>query len=88
MSDVSASPSDPVFWMHHSFLDHSFRIWQNVAPARAASVNGVDANNKALDLNYVISVGGIMPDVKIGDIMNTLSGATIGGKSFCYRYNY
>jgi tyrosinase len=88
MSDVSASPSDPVFWMHHSFIDHSFRIWQNVAASRTTTINGVDVNGNPLNMNYEISMGGIMPNVKLGDIMNTLSGTVIGGIPFCYRYNY
>lgn len=88
MSDVSASPSDPVFYMHHLFVDHSFRIWQNANAARTTSINGVDVNGNALSMNTGVSVGGIMPDVKIGDIMNTLSGTVIGGVPFCYRYNY
>jgi tyrosinase len=89
MSDVSASPSDPVFWMHHSFIDHSYRIWQNADyPARVQSINGVDVNGNALNLNYEIAVGGIMPNVKLGDIINTLGGVVIGGVPFCYRYNY
>ena len=89
MSDVSASPSDPVFWMHHSFIDHSYSTWQNAdMPARVQSINGVDVNGTPLNLNYEIAVGGIMPNVNLGDIINTLSGTLIGGIPFCYKYNY
>lgn len=88
MSDVSASPSDPIFWMHHSFVDHSFRIWQNANPSRTTSINGADHNGNPLTLDTVVSVGGIYPDVKIRDILDTMSGVTIGGKPWCYRYNY
>lgn len=89
MSDVSASPSDPVFWMHHSFVDHSFRIWQNMDVAgRTGSINGNDANGNPLTMNTVISMGGIGPDVTVGQIMNTLSGTVIAGVPFCYRYTY
>lgn len=88
MSDVSASPSDPVFWMHHSFIDHSYRIWQNADSSRIQNINGVDVNGNPLSLDYEIAVGGIMPNVKLGDIINTLGGVVIGGVPFCYRYNY
>jgi tyrosinase len=89
MSDVSASVGDPVFWMHHTFIDHSFRIWQNVdTPVRTTTINGVDVNGVPLDMNYEIAVGGIMPNVKLGDIMNTMGGVVIGGVPFCYRYSY
>lgn len=88
MSDVSASPSDPIFWMHHLFVDHSFRIWQNADPARAASINGKDGSGNTLTLDTPIYMGGIRPDIKVRDIINTLGGTVIGGVPFCYRYNY
>lgn len=89
MGDVSASPSDPLFWMHHSFVDHSFRLWQNINPGtRTTTINGADHNGNALTMDTVIYMGGIRPDVKIRDIMNTLGGVSIGGVPFCYRYNY
>lgn len=89
MSDVSASPSDPIFWMHHTFVDHGFRIWQNADVAdRTTTINGNDHNGNPLTMDTMVSVGGIRPDVRIGDIMNTLSGVSIGGVPFCYRYTY
>ncbi|KAL1860641.1 hypothetical protein VTK73DRAFT_7236 [Phialemonium thermophilum] len=88
MSDVAASPSDPIFWMHHSFVDHSFRIWQNAAASRTTTINGKDHEGNPLTLDTTISVGGIFPDVKVRDVLNTMSGATIGGYPWCYRYNY
>lgn len=27
VSDVSTSPSDPLFWLHHCFVDKLFDIW-------------------------------------------------------------
>jgi tyrosinase len=88
MSDVSASPSDPLFWMHHSFVDHSFRLWQNMASSRVSTINGNDAQGVPLTMNTVLSMGGIRPDVTIGQVMNTLSGSVIGGVPFCYKYTY
>jgi tyrosinase len=88
MSDVSASPSDPIFWMHHSFVDHGFRIWQNMDASRVLNINGVDHQGNALTMDTMVYMGGIRPDVRIGDIMNTLSGVEIGGVPFCYRYTY
>jgi len=89
MSDVSASPSDPIFWMHHGFVDHSFRIWQNLDPnTRTNSINGNDAQGNPLTLDTVIDMGGIRPKVKVRDVMNTMSGVVIAGQPFCYKYNY
>jgi tyrosinase len=88
MSDVWGSPSDPVFWMHHSFIDHSWRIWQNADGARIQGIDGTDAAGNTLTLDTMVYMGGIRPDVPISAIINTLGGVEIGGVPFCYRYNY
>jgi len=88
MSDVAASPSDPIFWMHHSFVDHGYRIWQKADDSRLTTLDGTDHQGNPLTLNTMMSVGGIRPDVPIGDVINTLGGVSIGGVPFCYRYTY
>ncbi|KAI0126093.1 hypothetical protein BJ170DRAFT_685337 [Xylariales sp. AK1849] len=88
MSDVSASPSDPIFWMHHTFIDHGYRIWQNQDSSRISTLNGVDHNNNPLTLDTMIYMGGIRPDVPVRSIINTLGGVTIGSETFCYKYTY
>ncbi|CZT00172.1 uncharacterized protein RCO7_08403 [Rhynchosporium graminicola] len=88
MSDVAASPSDSVFYMVHAWVDHTYRVWQNADPARILSINGNDAQGNAMTLDTVISMGGIRPDVRVRDIINTLGGTVIGGVPFCYKYNY
>ncbi|KAH8662542.1 hypothetical protein BX600DRAFT_382622 [Xylariales sp. PMI_506] len=88
MSDVWASPSDPVFWLHHSFIDHSWRIWQNADGNRILTIDGVDVNGNTLNLNTPVYMGGIVPDTTIGAIINTLGDVNIGGTPFCYRYTY
>lgn len=88
MADVAASPGDPIFFLHHSFVDHGFRIWQNADASRTASINGNNAQGQPLSLDTMMSVGGIRPDVPISAVMNTLGGVSIGGVPFCYRYTY
>ncbi|EEH10777.1 conserved hypothetical protein [Histoplasma capsulatum G186AR] len=88
MMDVAGSPSDPIFFMHHAFIDRNFRVWQNEAQARWTTINGVDSHGTPLTLDTVISVAGIRPDVRIRQILDTLGGASIGGVPFCYRYDY
>lgn len=88
MSDVWASPSDPIFWMHHSFIDHSWRVWQNADGSRILSINGVDATGTTLTMDTMVYMGGIRPDVRIRDVIDTLGGVQIGTETFCYRYTY
>ncbi|PBP24581.1 hypothetical protein BUE80_DR004392 [Diplocarpon rosae] len=88
MSDVLSSVSDPIFFMHHAFIDRVFRVWQNRDPARTTTINGFDAQSNPLTMDTGIFVGGLGPDVKVRDIMDTLSGTVINGVSFCYRYSY
>ncbi|KAI8935554.1 hypothetical protein NX059_008123 [Plenodomus lindquistii] len=82
MQDVYASPSDPVFWLHHGFVDRNFRIWQNANRDRVNSINGNDIRGVPLTLDTGINVYGIRPDVRIRDILDTT------GRTLCYRYNY
>jgi len=84
MGDVYASPGDPVFWLHHLFIDHNYRIWQNADPARitAAGVNGVDKFGNQITMNTMIYVEGLRPDIAVRDIINTKS------TTLCYRYDY
>jgi tyrosinase len=88
MSDVSASPQDPVFYMHHTFVDHGFRLWQNLDASRVSTINGNDAQGNPLTLNTMLDVGGLGPTIPISAVMNTLSGTVINGVSFCYKYTY
>jgi tyrosinase len=83
MQDTYAAPADPVFWLHHAYIDRNFRQWQNSnSRERTATINGADANRQRLSLDYTISVGGIRPDIRIRDILNTQ------GSTLCYKYSY
>ncbi|GAW17530.1 hypothetical protein ANO14919_069880 [Xylariales sp. No.14919] len=84
MADVYASPAEPFFWFHHTFVDRAWRIWELADPTnRYASIDGTDINGNPLTLDTMIYMGGIRPDVTIRQIINTLS-----GDALCYRYNY
>ncbi|KAI0905837.1 hypothetical protein F4823DRAFT_114010 [Ustulina deusta] len=85
MAEVSASVGDPIFFMHHLFVDHVFRIWQNAMPSRRTAISG--CADKAdpctpITLDTKLSTSGLRPDVTVGEVLNTLSG------TFCYRYDY
>ncbi|KAI1099080.1 Di-copper centre-containing protein [Jackrogersella minutella] len=85
MAEVQASPGDPIFFMHHLFVDHSFRIWQNADASRTTTINGcADANNPCtpITLDYTLTSNGLRPDTTVRNVMDTLGGY------LCYRYNY
>ncbi|KAI1183670.1 Di-copper centre-containing protein [Nemania serpens] len=85
MAEVSASVGDPVFFMHHLFVDHTFRIWQNANPSRRTTISGcADAANPCtpITLDTTLSSNGLQPDLTVRQVMNTLGG------TLCYRYDY
>lgn len=83
MQDVYASPADPVFWLHHAFIDRNFRIWQNAnAGVRTTTISGTDGGGNRLTLDTGINIYGFRPDVRIRDVLNTQS------TTLCYKYNY
>ncbi|KAI4869846.1 Di-copper centre-containing protein [Hypoxylon rubiginosum] len=85
MAEVQASPGDPVFFLHHLFVDHSFRIWQNADAARTTTINGCsDAANPCtpITMDYVLHSNGLRPNTTVASVMDTLGGF------LCYRYDY
>ncbi|KAJ4337656.1 hypothetical protein N0V95_008285 [Ascochyta clinopodiicola] len=83
MQDTFASPADPVFFLHHAFIDRNFRIWQNNGGnARITTVSGTDAVGNRLTLDSTVNVYDFRPTVRIRDILNTQS------STLCYKYNY
>jgi len=82
MRDTYGSPGDPVFFLHHAFIDRNFRIWQNQNSARVNSINGRDTSGNPLTLDTTVNVQDMRPTVRIRDILDTT------GSTLCYKYNY
>ena len=82
MRDVYASPGDPVFWLHHGMVDRHFRIWQNADSARLSYIDGTAAGGTPLTLDTSIVLNGLMPNMKVRDVMNTVA------SPMCYKYIY
>lgn len=83
MSDTYASPADPVFFLHHAFVDRNFRIWQNSGGnARVTQISGTDVVGNRLTLDTTVNVWEFRPTVRIRDVLNTQS------TTLCYKYNY
>lgn len=85
MAEVSASPSDPIFFMHHLFVDHQFASWQEANSTRKTFVDGACEDGKspckALTLDSVVDMNGLLPSVTVGELLNTENG------SLCYTYD-
>ncbi|KAI5863773.1 Di-copper centre-containing protein [Durotheca rogersii] len=85
MSEVQASPGDPVFFLHHLFVDHGFRVWQNGDPSRSSTIDGCAGSSSPctpVSMDTVLSSNGLRPDTTVGAVMDTL------GDYLCYRYDY
>jgi tyrosinase len=82
MGDVYTSPGDPVFWLHHAFIDRNFRIWQNADRSRVSNIDGTDIGGNRLTLDTTVNVYDMRPTVRIRDLLDTTS------NTLCYKYNY
>ncbi|ORX86630.1 Di-copper centre-containing protein, partial [Basidiobolus meristosporus CBS 931.73] len=76
--DISTmwSPNDPVFWLHHSFVDKIWSDFQLLKPALAKTYDGKDKANRTVTLDDVIAPF----NVRVADILDTNS------PPLCYRY--
>jgi tyrosinase len=42
MNDIMYSPADPIFWLHHAFVDRVWSIWQQYHPGLMPQLTGAD----------------------------------------------
>ncbi len=88
MAEVTASPSDPSFFMHHAFIDRNWKVWQDQDASRSQSIEGcslpkdTDGSCPPLSMDNVISSNGLRPDVTVGDLVNSMN------DWLCYTYDY
>ncbi|EMR62334.1 putative tyrosinase protein [Eutypa lata UCREL1] len=84
MADAISSPSDPLFFMHHTFIDWTWKTWQNKAAVRSTAISGYadQASTTRLTVNTKLSTKGVQADVTVEDILDTEGGF------LCYKYDY
>lgn len=89
MSDVQASPGDPVFYLHHGFVDRNWRSWQNRDHSnRVQKISGwapygrPQTDWQRMTLDYRLDSLGLAGGVKTGQVMDTMGGY------LCYKYDY
>jgi tyrosinase len=84
--DVYASPSDPIFWLHHAQVDRVWSIWQGQDLERrtyevwgtSTAANDPPSDNVTLDT--VMDFGYVGPPRTIEDVSSTIDG------EYCYMY--
>ncbi|PYI33283.1 tyrosinase [Aspergillus indologenus CBS 114.80] len=92
MADVKASPGDPMFYIHHAFIDRLWYTWQMVDPdTRLFAMGGTSVNYTDLPtpaggwpettLEYELESYEILPGVTVEDVMNPVGGY------LCYEYD-
>ena len=87
MSNPISSPGDPLFYLHHTFIDRVWWRWQAAGlPARLSDISGYTDSVEPptgwvnAKLSDELVMYGIIPNAKISDVMD------IGGGLLCHEY--
>ncbi|KAH7029768.1 uncharacterized protein B0I36DRAFT_326341 [Microdochium trichocladiopsis] len=84
MSSQAQSPADPVFFLHHSYVDWTWKRWQNQASWRWSSISGcADKNSPCtpLTVNTQLTSMGLFRAMTVGELLDT------EGDVGCYTYD-
>ncbi|CAH0003536.1 unnamed protein product [Clonostachys byssicola] len=85
-ADLFASPTDPIFWLHHSMTDRLYWLWQALHPKQAKTIAGtitilnLPPSRDAL-VSDPLNLGVNAPEITIDDALDT-----VGNSPFCYIY--
>ncbi|KAK6586432.1 hypothetical protein PZA11_001489 [Diplocarpon coronariae] len=89
MTDINSSPGDPVFYLHHNYLDRLYWQWQQIsATDRMFVVSGNTTVTEPatgwekLTIDYELDMLGAFENVRMKEVMN------IQGGYLCYAYEY
>ena len=86
MRTVYGSPGDPIFFLHHAFVDRMWRKWQIKDDSRLRNINGCatpgDTCTTPLTLDTVLSSKGLREDIRVSDLLD------IYNNFMCYLYDY
>jgi len=82
MSDAAASPGDPIFYLHHGFVDRAWRLWENINTGRRLSeIAGPLAGGGSVSLDTMLDMKGLAANRPVRDVMDTTN------SMLCYKYN-
>ncbi|KAH6581138.1 hypothetical protein BASA50_001587 [Batrachochytrium salamandrivorans] len=85
MGKLAYSTGDPVFFLHHAFVDAVYWRWQQQNPTVAYSYSGnrvKDGPTNVATLDDHVSMWGMGQTYTVRETLNTQ-----GGGRFCYRYS-
>ncbi|ORX93111.1 Di-copper centre-containing protein [Basidiobolus meristosporus CBS 931.73] len=71
------SSNDPLFWLHHAFVDKIWADWQAMNPSKAYSYGGINVHGEEAQLDDVMNPF----NTQVYTAMSTTS------NGFCYRYS-
>jgi len=71
------SPNDPIFWLHHCFVDKIWYDWQSMDAGRAAAYSGFNFGNTPASVSDPIPE---YENMTIADVLNS------EGDALCVRY--
>ncbi|KAK0441735.1 uncharacterized protein EV420DRAFT_1649977 [Desarmillaria tabescens] len=82
MADVTTSPNDPIFWMHHGYIDYVWWKWQGDNETRINDLNNIGyESEKEPATGYVETTGAtvlymfdILPNATVADVLSTEDG--------------
>lgn len=81
MLELTASPNDPLFFLHHAQVDRVWWLWQQQNPAaRNYDYAGTEYANQPANLDVVVAMKDFAPEKVVRDFMIT------NGTELCYRY--
>ena len=88
--DLGTSPSEPMFWMHHSQIDRLYWIWQNLDLSqieyRASTIPNLTRTtynvppSDLATIDDLLDINFLGPLIPIKDVLRTTAGL------FCYLY--
>ncbi|KAF8853844.1 hypothetical protein BDZ45DRAFT_657373 [Acephala macrosclerotiorum] len=89
MVDGDCSPGDPIFFLHHNYLDRLWWQWQQSnSSSRMYDMAGYTTSEEPATgwvnttLSYVMSMYDIIPNVTVEQVMN------VQGGYLCYEFEY
>ncbi|KAI5820541.1 hypothetical protein BZA77DRAFT_257581 [Pyronema omphalodes] len=87
MTNPISSPGDPLFYLHHTFLDRVWWRWQALDKEnRIKDIAGYTSNPEPptgfvdATLDTVLNMYGVIPNATVADVMD------IGGDLLCHEY--